>query len=119
MDENSWALSHDGIVRHNKQQVYQLGASLITTSPTSEEQKHIGDNILPQEGDILGVAYDHIHLKYFLNGKELEGAITNCKGTLYPVLYVDDGAILDIILENFTYPAPMGFERIMLEQSLL
>lgn len=32
---------------------------------------------------------------------------------------VDDGAILDIILDNFNYPPPSGFEKIMLEQSLL
>lgn len=32
---------------------------------------------------------------------------------------VDDGAILDIILENFNFPVPAGFEKIMLEQSLL
>lgn len=32
---------------------------------------------------------------------------------------VDDGAILDIILENFNFPTPSGFEKIMLEQSLL
>ncbi|KOX75431.1 hypothetical protein WN51_12175 [Melipona quadrifasciata] len=32
---------------------------------------------------------------------------------------VDDGAILDLILDNFTHPPPTGFEKIMLEQSLL
>jgi len=32
---------------------------------------------------------------------------------------VDDGAILDLILENFIYTPPIGFEKIMLEQSLL
>jgi len=32
---------------------------------------------------------------------------------------VDDGAILDLILENFIHIPPMGFEKIMLEQSLL
>lgn len=32
---------------------------------------------------------------------------------------VGNGAILDIILDNFTYGPPSGFERILLEQSLL
>lgn len=32
---------------------------------------------------------------------------------------VDDGAILDLILEDFTHPPPNGFDKIMLEQSLL
>lgn len=32
---------------------------------------------------------------------------------------VDDGAILDIILDDFCYGPPPGFDKIMLEQSLL
>lgn len=32
---------------------------------------------------------------------------------------VDDGAILDIVLDNFKYGPPSGYDRIMLEQSLL
>lgn len=32
---------------------------------------------------------------------------------------VDDGAILDIILDDFNYGPPPGFDKIMLEQSLL
>lgn len=35
------------------------------------------------------------------------------------VFLVDDGAILDIILDHFNYSLPSGFEKIMLEQSLL
>lgn len=35
------------------------------------------------------------------------------------VVLVDDGAILDIVLENFNHPPPAGFEKIMVEQSLL
>lgn len=32
---------------------------------------------------------------------------------------VDDGAIVDIILDNFVYGPPSGFQKIMVEQSLL
>ena len=32
---------------------------------------------------------------------------------------VDDGAILDIILDDFNFGPPPGFDKIMLEQSLL
>ena len=32
---------------------------------------------------------------------------------------VDDGAILDIVLDNFNHSPPGGFDKIMLEQSLL
>lgn len=35
------------------------------------------------------------------------------------VFSVDEGAILDLILDNFVYASPMGFEKIMVEQSLL
>lgn len=30
---------------------------------------------------------DHIQLKFYLNGKELECPVTNVKGTVYPALY--------------------------------
>jgi hypothetical protein len=43
-------------------------------------------------------------------------------GSIYFMLIcilVDDGAILDFVAENFSYPPPPGFEKIMLEQSLL
>lgn len=44
--------------------------------------------------------------------------MTYCNSMIY-LFAVDDGAILDLILENFHYPPPTGFDRIMLEQSLL
>ncbi|XP_015604909.1 SPRY domain-containing protein 7 isoform X2 [Cephus cinctus] len=99
-DAESWALSSDGVIRHNEQEL------------------HKSQNII-QEGDIVGVSYDHIELNFYLNGKSLDAPIMGIKGTTYPVLYVDDGAILDLILEDFAYSPPMGFEKIMLEQSLL
>lgn len=34
-------------------------------------------------------------------------------------IVVDDGAILDVIFEQFMHHPPSGFEKIMLEQSLL
>ncbi|KAJ8939931.1 hypothetical protein NQ318_007859 [Aromia moschata] len=109
MDEFSWALNHDHIICHNKQELYKINISNGTT----------GEIQSIQEGDIIGVAFDHIQLKFFVNGTEIDHSVTNIKGTVYPALYVDDGAILDIILDNFNYPAPSGFEKIMLEQSLL
>ncbi|KAL1490326.1 hypothetical protein ABEB36_013041 [Hypothenemus hampei] len=108
MDEFSWALCSDQIFRHNEQELHKL-------SLNDQNQK---PQIL-QEGDIIGVAFDHIQLKFSINGSELDYAITNVKGTTYPALYVDEGAILDVVLENFNYQPPSGFEKIMLEQSLL
>ncbi|XP_039948137.1 SPRY domain-containing protein 7 [Bactrocera tryoni] len=73
----------------------------------------------PDEGDIVGVAFDHIELNFYFNGKNLEVPFRNVKGAVYPVIFVGNGAIVDIILDNFQYGAPPGFEKIMLEQSLL
>lgn len=99
-DTESWALNSDGIIRHNQQEVHKI-------------QNQV------QEGDIIGISYDHIELNFYLNGKSMDAPVMGIKGTVYPVLYVDDGAILDLILDNFAHPPPTGFEKIMLEQSLL
>lgn len=109
-DEFSWSLCSDNNMRHSKQVIARLSSN------------QSGDEVaklLPQEGDIIGVSYDHIQLKFYLNGSELPATTSGIKGTVYPALYVDDGAILDIILENFNYMPPSGFDKIMLEQSLL
>lgn len=34
-------------------------------------------------------------------------------------ILVDDGAILDIVLDNFRYNSPAGYDPIMLEKSIL
>ncbi|XP_017773838.1 PREDICTED: SPRY domain-containing protein 7 [Nicrophorus vespilloides] len=113
-DEYSWALCSDNVIRHNKQEIYRIGtATNIVANGTNATP------LAPQEGDIISVSYDHIQLKFYLNGSELEFPVTNVKGTVYPALYVDDGAILDIILDNFNIAPPGGFDKIMLEQSLL
>ncbi|XP_012274960.1 SPRY domain-containing protein 7 [Orussus abietinus] len=99
-DAESWTLNSDGVVRHDGQELHKIQS-------------------IVQEGDIVGVSYDHVELNFYLNGKSLDVPILGIKGTTYPALYVDDGAILDLILDNFAHPPPMGFEKIMLEQSLL
>lgn len=43
--------------------------------------------IMPVEGDTIGVAYDHIELNFFLNGKSMEVPVRNVKGTVFPALY--------------------------------
>ncbi|KAF5295410.1 hypothetical protein FQA39_LY13071 [Lamprigera yunnana] len=111
MDQFSWALGSDHVVRHNKQDLYRIGVSGSNGNSIN--------SVAPQEGDLVGVSYDHIQLKFYVNGEEIEFPVVNVKGTVYPALYVDDGAILDIIFENFNNTPPSGFEKIMLEQSLL
>jgi hypothetical protein len=65
------------------------------------------------------VCYDHIELNFFLNGKSMELPVTGIKGKVYPVFYVDDGAILDVQFMDFSFPPPDGFDRILLERSIL
>jgi len=105
-----------------------IGDSLVTSPPRD----------FPDEGDIVGVAFDHVELNFYFNGKNLEVPFRNVRGAaLFPVIYgkvifyynkstkskislsVGNGAILDIILDNFSHGPPPGFERILLEQSLL
>lgn len=99
-DAESWVLCSDGCHRHN-----------------NEEKGRIPE--IPQEGDIIGVTYDHVELNFYLNGKPLHCPITGTKGTLFPVVYVEDGAILDVQFSNFFHQMPLGFDKIMIEQSLL
>ncbi|CAG4922157.1 unnamed protein product [Colias eurytheme] len=133
VDKESWCLNSDGTVRHDNVELYQLKPA-PRESPTTEilvstgSSDHIDDKqdkdeeintIMPVEGDVIGLAYDHVELNFFLNGKNMEIPVRSVRGTVYPALYVDDGAILDIILDNFRYPPPTGYEKIMVEQSLL
>lgn len=99
-DSESWVLCWDGVCRHNKVELHKT-------------------QDVAQEGDILGISYDHIELKFYVNGKPIENGISGVRGQVYPILYVGDGAILDIILDNFNHAPPPGFDKIMLEQSLL
>ncbi|XP_050542551.1 SPRY domain-containing protein 7 [Daktulosphaira vitifoliae] len=99
-DQYSWVLCNDGAQRHSQQVI-----------------KAIDNNI--NEGDIISVFYDHVELNYSINGLPVNEPITGIRGTVYPALFVDDGAILDIILEKFSYPPSNGYDKIMLEQSIL
>ncbi|CAG9107473.1 unnamed protein product [Plutella xylostella] len=133
VDKESWCLNSDGTVRHTNEELYQLRpardsptADLLNTPAVNEnggdQTDHKAEDtaaVMPTEGDTIGVAYDHVELNFFLNGRSLEVPVRSVRGTVYPALYVDDGAILDIILDNFLYPPPSGYEKIMVEQSLL
>ncbi|XP_026466229.1 SPRY domain-containing protein 7-like [Ctenocephalides felis] len=129
-DKESWCLNSDCTVRHDNVVIHSLPTDSANPDSLSSGpllgSKDPGDLIssdvasrTPTEGDTLGVSYDHIALNFYLNGKDLEIPVNNVRGTVYPVLYVDEGAILDIILDDFTHTPPPGFSKIMIEQSLL
>jgi len=99
-DAESWVLRQTGELFHNQVQVGKL------------------DNEL-QEGDIIGVSYDHIELNFFVNGVKCNTSFSNIRGTVYPGFYVDEGAVLDVMFDDFSYPPPSGFDRIMKEKSIL
>lgn len=73
-----------------------------------------------QEGDVIGVAFDHVELKFYLNNKLIDYSATNVKGSeIYPVVYVNNGAIIDMIFSNFTFNPPPSYDAILIEKVLL
>lgn len=100
-DSQSWVLRQDARFFHDNRELYKAG----------EE---------PQEGDVIGITYDHIQLNFYLNNKPLDFSFTGIKGAeVYPVIYVDEGSILDAAFTSFQYDPPLGFDRILVEKSLL
>ena len=98
-DLASWVLTSGG-------QVMARGAQIYTTHKL-------------EEGDVLGFSYDHAELNIFCNGKNLNIPVHGIKGEVYPVFYVDEGANLECLFEDFQYSPPNGFERIMNEKALM
>lgn len=159
LDKFSWCLNaenlvmNDGSVLHDLNEIYssngengsatvnadteqllpadkndEIENSLPTTPTITTKNQR---SILPQEGDIIGITYDHIELNFYLNGRNLNVPtlikLSNCpqshgefnSNEIYPCLFVDDGAILDLIVDNFNFQIPSGFDKIMVEQTLL
>lgn len=100
-DPHSLVLRQDGTVYHN-----------------NEEKNRLPANSLPQEGDIVGVTYDHVELNLYLNGKNMNCPALGIRGTVYPVVYVDDSAILDCQFSDFYHPLPQGYQKILFEQQI-
>lgn len=161
LDKFSWCLNaenlvmNDGSVSYDLNEIYSSnsnGENGSATAPVIDESEDLFsvDNdkadvtstslpstvsnqrsLLPQEGDIIGITYDHVELNFYLNGRNLNIPtlikLTNSQSfngeynsnEIYPCLYVDDGAILDLIVDNFNFQVPSGFDKIMVEQTLL
>ena len=58
-------------------------------------------------------------LNFYLNGRDLDAPVTGIRGTIFPVFYVDDGAILDVEFSSFTHQPPSGYDRILIEKTIL
>ncbi|NWT57933.1 SPRY7 protein, partial [Erythrocercus mccallii] len=84
----------------------------------NEEKNRLPANNLPQEGDVVGITYDHVELNVYLNGKNMHCPASGIRGTVYPVVYVDDSAILDCQFSEFYHTPPAGFEKILFEQQI-
>uniref|UniRef100_A0A8C5KMR9 SPRY domain-containing protein 7-like n=1 Tax=Jaculus jaculus TaxID=51337 RepID=A0A8C5KMR9_JACJA len=84
----------------------------------NEEKNRLPANSLPQEGDVMGITYDHVELNVYLNGKNMHCPASGIRGTVYPVVYADDSAILDCQFSEFYHTPPPGFEKILFEQQI-
>uniref|UniRef100_A0A670I6V1 SPRY domain-containing protein 7 n=1 Tax=Podarcis muralis TaxID=64176 RepID=A0A670I6V1_PODMU len=100
-DVNSLVLRNDGALYYN-----------------NDEKNRLPANNLPQEGDIVGITYDHVELNVYLNGKNMHCPASGIRGTVFPVVYVDDSAILDCQFSEFYHTPPAGFEKILFEQQI-
>lgn len=99
VDKESWCLNSDGTVRHDNVEIYQLKPApqespttelLVSTGSPNHKDEDTDTNtnaVMPTEGDVIGLAYDHVELNFFLNGKNMEIPVRNVRGSVYPALY--------------------------------
>lgn len=100
-DNQSWILRHDGKIVHNNTVLFELPEPL-------------------HENDVIGISYDHVQLQFYINNKPIQYCVTNIKGSeIFPVVYVDNGAIIDMIFSNFIYEPPPNYDAILIEKILL
>lgn len=65
-----------------------LPAADTTELPKTEQR------LFPDEGDIIGIAFDHVELNFFFNGKNLDVPFRNVKGAVYPVVFGECSVII-------------------------
>ncbi|BHF75452.1 SPRY domain-containing protein 7 [Sparganum proliferum] len=115
-----WALFSDGSIWNN-----------------SVKQAHLDTPV--EEGDVIGLYYDHAELTFAVNGIPVklrlppastdsdhqavvfQNGLIGIRGTVFPVFATDDGAILDTRFTSFHYPPPRssGFTEIRLEHDII
>ncbi|CAF1122377.1 unnamed protein product [Rotaria sp. Silwood1] len=100
-DSEAWIMDQYGQVKYDNKVLSQFRTNI-------------------EEGDVIGFAYDHETFRIFVNGTEQEPSCrVTTRGTVFPIFYVDEGAILDIQFSTFYFPPPEGYDRILLEKSLI
>ncbi|XP_029601865.1 SPRY domain-containing protein 7-like, partial [Salmo trutta] len=84
----------------------------------TSQQREPADGRDYQRNDHQGITYDHVEMNLYLNGKNMHCPASGIRGTVFPVVYVDDSAILDCQFSDFYHTAPQGFEKILFEQQI-
>uniref|UniRef100_A0A183SSQ0 SPRY domain-containing protein 7 n=1 Tax=Schistocephalus solidus TaxID=70667 RepID=A0A183SSQ0_SCHSO len=115
-----WALFNDGSVWND-----------------SVKKAHLDTPI--EEGDVVGLYYDHAELTFAVNGIPaklrlpadssssepqavvFQNGLIGIRGTVFPVFATDDGAILDTRFTSFHHPPSRasGFTEIRLEHNII
>uniref|UniRef100_A0A0V0JAK9 SPRY domain-containing protein 7 n=1 Tax=Schistocephalus solidus TaxID=70667 RepID=A0A0V0JAK9_SCHSO len=115
-----WALFNDGSVWND-----------------SFKKAHLDTPI--EEGDVVGLYYDHAELTFAVNGIPaklrlpadssssepqavvFQNGLIGIRGTVFPVFATDDGAILDTRFTSFHHPPSRasGFTEIRLEHNII
>lgn len=91
-DADSWCLNSDHIVLHNNTEIHKLSLQPADITSSLENINDVlpgtnNETGIPNEGDTIGVAYDHVEMNFYLNGKKLDIPVLNIKGTVYPALF--------------------------------
>lgn len=93
-DADSWCLNSDHIVLHNNTEIQKLSLQPADVNSSLENINDVlpgtNETGIPTEGDTIGVAFDHVEMNFYLNGKKLDVPILNIKGTVYPALFGND-----------------------------
>lgn len=97
---SSWVLRSDGVCIHDNEVVHRLDCAF-------------------EAGDVIGCCYDHVSLRFFLNGRDLDVPMQAKGRALYSCFYVDEGAIMDVAFSKFAMQVPHGYTQVMVEHSIM
>lgn len=98
-DKESWCLGSDNLVTHDNRELHKISLQPVDICSSLDNINEPSSTTalgcvvqpaetgIPTEGDTLGVAYDHVELNFYLNGKKLDIPVLNVKGTVYPALF--------------------------------